>query len=104
MKWIVYPQLVNTAVQVSENAEMQQTILLLRQQLESLIADNHSTPQQRKYINEEKYINESTPTSVMSLNKVFSQDDFIPGSSDAFMNSQLLMQVVIILFRIFYGK
>ncbi|PWA96635.1 P-loop containing nucleoside triphosphate hydrolases superfamily protein [Artemisia annua] len=79
-------------VKVSENAEMQQTILLLRQQLESLIADNHSTPQQRKYINEEKYINESTPTSVMSLNKVFSQDDFIPGSSDAFMNSQLLMQ------------
>ncbi|PWA45178.1 P-loop containing nucleoside triphosphate hydrolases superfamily protein [Artemisia annua] len=71
---------------------MQQTILLLRQQLESLIADNHSTPQQRKYINEEKYINESTPTSVMSLNKVFSQDDFIPGSSDAFINSQLLMQ------------
>ncbi|KAL8217753.1 hypothetical protein R6Q57_021126 [Mikania cordata] len=79
-------------VKVSENAEMQQTILLLRQQLESLLADSIMSPQQKKYINEEKYTNESTPTSVMSLNKVFSQDDSIQGSSDTFFNSQLLIQ------------
>ncbi|KAL8257158.1 hypothetical protein R6Q59_029199 [Mikania micrantha] len=79
-------------VKVSENAEMQQTILLLRQQLESLLADSIMSPQQKKYINEEKYTNESTPTSVMSLNKVFSQDESIQGSSDTFFNSQLLIQ------------
>ncbi|KAF5780429.1 putative plus-end-directed kinesin ATPase transcription factor bZIP family [Helianthus annuus] len=79
-------------VKVSENAEMQQTILLLRQQLESFMADNESSPRRKKYINEEKYANESTPTSVMSLNKVFSQEDSIHGSGDTFLNSQLLMQ------------
>ncbi|XP_071731361.1 kinesin-like protein KIN-7E, chloroplastic [Rutidosis leptorrhynchoides] len=82
-------------VKVSDNAEMQQTILLLRQQVESLTAANNSNSQQHKYINEEKYINESTPTSVMSLNKVFSQDDSIQSSNDGLdscLNSRLLMQ------------
>ncbi|KAI3761088.1 hypothetical protein L1987_51495 [Smallanthus sonchifolius] len=79
-------------VKIFENAEMQQTVLLLRQQLESLTADNNSSPQQKKYIYEEKYTNESTPTSVMSLNKVFSQEDSIHGSGDTFLNSQLLIQ------------
>ncbi|KAK1422173.1 hypothetical protein QVD17_25110 [Tagetes erecta] len=77
-------------VKISENDEMQQTILLLRQQLESRTADNNLTPQQTKYICEEKFTNESTPTSVISLNKVFSQEDSIHGSSDTFLNSQLL--------------
>ncbi|XP_023772910.1 kinesin-like protein KIN-7C, mitochondrial isoform X1 [Lactuca sativa] len=104
---------------VSENAEMQQTILLLRQQLESVMSDNILSPQQQStdsrsvtldpcsqesfqmknsgrdwvHQNEEKYMNESTPTSVMSLNKVFSQDEFIQGSSsDVSLNSQLLIQ------------
>lgn len=80
-------------VKISENAEMQQTILLLRQQLESRTADNNLTPQQTKYIYEEKFNNESTPTSVISLNKVFSQEDSIHGSSDTFLNSQLLKLV-----------
>lgn len=80
-------------MKVSENAEMQQTILLLRQQLESLTADNNSSPRQKKYLYEEKYTNESTPTSVMSLNKVFSQEDSNSSSDDTFLNSKLLMQV-----------
>lgn len=101
----------------SENAELQQTILLLRQQLESLIADNNLSPQQQNLdcrhatldscsqesfelkndgrdclpLNEAKYINESTPTSVMSLNKVFSPEE-LQGSRAAFLNTQLLMQ------------
>ncbi|KAL4583077.1 hypothetical protein LXL04_007641 [Taraxacum kok-saghyz] len=91
-------------VKVSENAEMQQTILLLRQQVESLMSDNISTPQQQttdctidpcsqeSFQNEEKYMNQSTPTSVMSSNKVLSQEDFIQGSSDVSLNSKLLIQ------------
>lgn len=95
-------------VKVSENAEMQETILLLRQQLESLMSDNNSSPQQQIIdctsatrdpcsqesfqMKNENYMNESTPTSVISLNKVFSQEDFIQGSSDVSLNSQLLIQ------------
>nr|XP_043614469.1 kinesin-like protein KIN-7E, chloroplastic [Erigeron canadensis] len=82
-------------VKVSENTEMQQTILLLRQQLDSLIADNNSHSQCKKDVNEENSVSESTPTSVISLNKVFSQEDSIQGSSDcgdAYLNSQFLIQ------------
>ncbi|KAI3499699.1 hypothetical protein L1887_35504 [Cichorium endivia] len=95
-------------VKVSENTEMQETILLLRQQLESLMSDNNSSPQQQNtdctsatcdpcsqesfQMKNEKYMNESTPTSVISLNKVFSQEDFIQGSIDVSLNSQLLIQ------------
>ena len=97
---------------------MQETILLLRQQLESLISDNNLSPQQQNLdcrhatldscsqesfelkndgldwipLNEAKDINERTPTSVMSINKVFSEAD-VQGSREAFLNTKLLMQV-----------
>ncbi|XP_060673202.1 kinesin-like protein KIN-7C, mitochondrial isoform X2 [Ziziphus jujuba] len=104
---------------VSENAEMQETILLLRQQLNSLsnkrsvtveqIADNETTPlstcseEPLEKKNEEKsririvssgetYADEHTPTSVMSLNRVFSLDESKQCNNSTFYNSQVCMQ------------
>ncbi|KAK1555535.1 hypothetical protein Q3G72_027817 [Acer saccharum] len=104
-------------MKMSENEEMQQTILLLRQQISSLSdkrsrgpqerAQNEGSPQKasseelsgkrsegRNGIGscEEIYVDEHTPTSVMSLNRVFSQEDSRNCNSDAFLNSQVLMQ------------
>ncbi|TXG53004.1 hypothetical protein EZV62_022173 [Acer yangbiense] len=105
-------------MKMSENEEMQQTILLLRQQISSLSdkrsrgpqerAQNEGSPQKasseelsgkrsegRNGIGscEEIYVDEHTPTSVMSLNRVFSQEDSRNCNSDAFLNSQVLMQI-----------
>ncbi|CAL5386934.1 unnamed protein product [Camellia sinensis] len=94
---------------VSENAEMQETILLLRQQLDSLLPEKtygclqhpadigvtrHNTCAEdfleRRY--GETCIDESTPTSVMSLNRIFSQEESKECNSDTTLHSQLLMQ------------
>ncbi|KAL7246233.1 hypothetical protein ACSBR2_001374 [Camellia fascicularis] len=96
-------------LKVSENAEMQETILLLRQQLDSLLPEKtygclqhpadigvtrHNTCAEefleRRY--GETCIDESTPTSVMSLNRIFSQEESKECNSDTTLHSQLLMQ------------
>ncbi|RVX22659.1 Kinesin-like protein KIN-7E, chloroplastic [Vitis vinifera] len=98
-------------MKMSENAEMQETILLLRQQLNSLLDKSSSSPQQipdngastlKKFSKElfekksegkeDTYIDENTPTSVMSLNRVFSQEDSKECNGDTFLSSQVLMQ------------
>lgn len=91
---------------------MQETILLLRQQLDSLFDKSSSSPQPipengaitlKKFSkdlsekqNEGKddaFINENTPTSVMSLNRIFSQEDSKECNGDNILSSQVLMQV-----------
>lgn len=98
-------------MKMSENAEMQETILLLRQQLNSLLDKSSSSPQQipdngastlKKFSKElfekknegkeDTYIDENTPTSVMSLNRIFSQEDSKECNGDTFLSSQVLMQ------------
>ncbi|KAA8538436.1 hypothetical protein F0562_028018 [Nyssa sinensis] len=105
-------------MKISETAEMQGTILLLRRQLNSLLSNKSSShTQQLEDIEittletcleeslekknkgkdgvgayEETCVDENTPTSVMSLNRVFSQEDSKECNSDTFLNSQLLMQ------------
>lgn len=104
--------------QMSENTEMQETIFLLRQQLNSL-SDNSSSDQQKIAESEstthktccdellrknkegrheiwpceEAYAGENTPKSVMSLNRMFSQEDSKDCNNTTFLNSQVLMQV-----------
>lgn len=99
---------------------MQETILLLRQQFDSLLSERSSKGPQESADNEitslnpcsqeslkmknvtrdgvpayeDTFADENTPTSVMSLNRVFSRDDSKECSSDTFSNSQLLMQVI----------
>ncbi|KAK2659463.1 hypothetical protein Ddye_005996 [Dipteronia dyeriana] len=98
-------------MKLSENEEMQQTILLLRQQISSLSDKRSRGPQDRAQKAsseepsgkrsegrngigscEETYVDEHTPTSVMSLNRVFSQEDSRNCNNDTFLNSQVLMQ------------
>ncbi|KAH7567906.1 hypothetical protein JRO89_XS07G0183300 [Xanthoceras sorbifolium] len=104
-------------MKMSENEEMQQTILLLRQQINSLLdkrscgqqemAQNEGSPhktsseelsgkksEERNGIGsyEEIYVDERTPTSVMSLNRIFSQEDSRNCNNDGFLNPQVLMQ------------
>lgn len=102
---------------------MHETILLLKKQLESLSSTKSSRcPQQsvhdeiiplttcfdvstdtksrRKdgcYSYEETTVDENTPTSVISLDRVFTCEDSKECSSEAFLNSQLLMQVSFLL-------
>lgn len=107
---------------------MQETILLLRRQLDSLLSDKSSKLLQQNVDNsvttpksgseesleikneskngihpyEETCIDENTPTSVMSLNRIFSHEDSKESSSDAFTNSQLLEQVIFLNFLSFF--
>ncbi|KAH9757072.1 kinesin-like protein KIN-7E [Citrus sinensis] len=87
-------------MKISENTEMQETILLLRQQIDSLsnkmsgspeqMAENDGIPpkpcseeisqQKNAWRNglgscEETFVDEHTPTSVMSLNRIFSHEE-----------------------------
>uniref|UniRef100_A0A2N9F5H3 Uncharacterized protein n=1 Tax=Fagus sylvatica TaxID=28930 RepID=A0A2N9F5H3_FAGSY len=102
-------------MKVSENAEMQETILLLRRQINSLsdksfsnsqqIADAGATPlktcseellkkndEEGKGISscEENYADENTPTSVMSLNRIFNLEDSKECNND--LKNQVHMQ------------
>ncbi|CAA7047846.1 unnamed protein product [Microthlaspi erraticum] len=72
----------------SENAEMQETIILLRQQLDSLAGDESSgkNPHNRNGEESEIYSGAGTPTSVMSLNRVFAQEE----TKETTLNSQAL--------------
>uniref|UniRef100_A0A1J3FZN3 Kinesin-like protein n=1 Tax=Noccaea caerulescens TaxID=107243 RepID=A0A1J3FZN3_NOCCA len=80
----------------SENAEMQETIILLRQQLDSLaerqsqqiVGDELSgkNPHNRNGEESEIYSGAGTPTSVMSLNRVFAQEE----TKETTLNSQAL--------------
>jgi centromeric protein E len=88
---------------------MQETILLLRQQLNSLsekssskqrIAESESTTHRKSkegrneiWSFEEIYADENTPKSVMSLNQIFSQDDPKERNGTSLLNSQVLIQV-----------
>lgn len=99
-------------LKVSENAEMQETILFLKRQLDSVLSAKSSKDLQQNIDNkvttsttslekpleaknrtknadayEEMYVDQSTPTSVMSLNGIFSRDSR-ESRSDALMNSQ----------------
>ncbi|XP_056164584.1 kinesin-like protein KIN-7E, chloroplastic isoform X2 [Syzygium oleosum] len=97
---------------MSENAEMQETILMLRQQL-NLLSNKSSASEKHSAESEptsyktgsgdllgvnrigscdENCIDENTPTSVINLNRVFSQEDSRDCGNDAFLNSQVLMQ------------
>ncbi|XP_017243666.1 kinesin-like protein KIN-7C, mitochondrial isoform X1 [Daucus carota subsp. sativus] len=99
-------------LKVSENAEMQETILLLRRQLDSALSTKNSKDSLQNIDNniktsttgyelsldlqsgtkngvhayDEMYVDQSTPTSVMSLNRAFSRDSR-ESRSDALMNS-----------------
>lgn len=90
---------------------MQETILLLRQQLKNKSsrnpqesADNVAEETCSKEILEkrkngigsceETYGDDNTPTSVMSLNRVFSQDDSKECDKCTSLNSQVLIQVI----------
>ncbi|XP_065881166.1 kinesin-like protein KIN-7C, mitochondrial [Euphorbia lathyris] len=100
-------------MKISENTEMQETILLLRQQLNSLLdnsqqlaeseCDAYSAfskvlPRKNKdgrneiWTCEETYIDENTPKSVMSLNRIFSQEDTKDFNANASVSSQVLTQ------------
>ncbi|XAR62822.1 Plus-end-directed kinesin ATPase [Bertholletia excelsa] len=101
---------------VSENAGMQETILLLLHQLDSLLSEKSSTcpnqpadtgvtrhkiyseslnnryeGQDGLHANGETCFDESTPTSVMSLNRIFFQDECKDFNSET-LQSQLLKQ------------
>lgn len=104
--------------QTSENAEMQETVLLLRQQLSSLLDKSSSHPTQivdndvsisrncfpeasrengwtdRFGLSEETYVDGNTPTSVISFPSVLSQEDFKGRSTDIFINSEVALQVI----------
>ena len=106
---------------VSENDEMQETILLLRRQLNSLsdrssgdsqqISEAGATPvrtcpegfleknvEEGKGISsyEENYADENTPTSVMSLNRIFNLEDSKESNND--LKNQVHMQVTLFFF------
>lgn len=96
-------------MKISENTEIQETILLLRQQIDSLSNKKSGGPEQmaeegippkpcseepspkkngwRNGLGscEETFVDEHTPTSVMSLNRIFSQEE-------SNLNSQVLIQ------------
>lgn len=91
---------------------MQDTILLLRKQLNSLLdkSSNHtedvaalgdlSAEPSQDHIEWKDvfgscdvYADENTPTSVMCLNDIFSQEDDKGCNADASLNSQVLVQV-----------
>ncbi|KAK8984848.1 hypothetical protein V6N11_020161 [Hibiscus sabdariffa] len=96
----------------SENAEMQETILLLRQQLSNKISRNPQENADNETIIkicsdellehndgkngigscEETHGDDNTPTSVMSLNRVFSREDTKECDKCASLNSQILFQ------------
>lgn len=94
---------------------MQETIILLRQQLNNKnsrnpegIADSEATPEKtcsdessEKNVGkngigscEETYGDDNTPTSVMSLNRVFSREDSKECHKCTSLNSQVLFQVI----------
>ncbi|KAF5182587.1 Kinesin-like protein kin-7e protein [Thalictrum thalictroides] len=98
-------------MKISENAEMQETILLLRQQLDSLMdksskhayddiaPKNHFEDPSRDnnrwndgFGSHEAYVDGYTPTSVISLNGIFSQEGSKGCNSDRSSNSQVLVQ------------
>lgn len=107
------------SLKMSENSEMQETILLLRQQLDSLLSEKSSTCQQQDAYHdaatlamysdeyteaklereagvcsyEERIPNESTQTSIMISNERLVHEVPNECSIDAFLNSQLLSQV-----------
>ncbi|XP_057974941.1 kinesin-like protein KIN-7C, mitochondrial [Malania oleifera] len=104
-------------MKISENTEMQEAMFLLRRQLDSLLDKRCDDPQQiadyeaatfrglsgRLSGNNDEakdvislygksHTDDNTPTSVMSLNRVFSQEDSRDCNGDALSNSQVLMQ------------
>lgn len=82
-------------LQISENSEMQETILLLRQQLsskEQVQKNNDERDRIAPY--EETCGDENTPTSVMSLNRILSLEDSKECNKDAYFNSQIHAQVI----------
>ncbi|KAL5559646.1 hypothetical protein UlMin_035857 [Ulmus minor] len=91
-------------MKISENSEMQETILLLRQQLNSLSdkstsgVDNGVTlintrPEEILGKNNgETCADENTPTSVMSLNRVFCLEESKECNNSTILNSQVYMQ------------
>ncbi|CAN7099178.1 hypothetical protein BRARA_F01589 [Brassica rapa] len=89
----------------SEKAEMQETIMLLRQQLDSLAERQSTYTQQQNAADEsagrnthnrngdelsEIYSGAGTPTSVMSLNRVFAQEETKDMKNGTTLNSQAL--------------
>ncbi|CDY08179.1 BnaA06g15470D [Brassica napus] len=89
----------------SEKAEMQETIMLLRQQLDSLAERQSTYTQQQNGADEsagrnthnrngdelsEIYSGAGTPTSVMSLNRVFAQEETKDIKNGTTLNSQAL--------------
>ncbi|XVF36944.1 hypothetical protein REPUB_Repub19eG0102400 [Reevesia pubescens] len=100
-------------LKISENAEMQEIILLLRQQLNTKSsrnplesADNEVTSGKtcsEEFLEsndgkngigscEDTYGDDNTPTSVMSLNRVFSREDSKGCDKCTSLNSQILVQ------------
>lgn len=103
---------------------MAETIVMLRRQLDSFLSEKSSEVLQQnvenvvaasKTVSEESLqiknedmnvihlygeasADENTPTSVRSLNWVFSREDTKESSSDASTNSQLLEQVIFLIF------
>lgn len=80
-------------MKISENSEMQETILLLRQQLsskEQVQKNNDGRDRIAPY--EENCGDENTPTSVMSLNRILSLEDSKECNKDAYFNSQIHAQ------------
>lgn len=103
-------------LKMSENAEMHEAVLLLKQQLRSLSANKSSNFPQRSVNDqithgtcfevstetktrwkdgrnscEETTVDENTPTSVISLDRVLMCEDSKECSQESFLNSQLLM-------------
>ncbi|XXG87049.1 hypothetical protein AAC387_Pa11g1835 [Persea americana] len=102
-------------MKTSENAEMQEMILLLRQQLRSILDKNSSHPTQiadsnvsmfrncfpeasrenggwRDGLSEETFVDGNTPRSVISLQGFLSKEDFKGRSTDIPLNSEVIMQ------------
>ncbi|XP_019179447.1 PREDICTED: LOW QUALITY PROTEIN: kinesin-like protein KIN-7C, mitochondrial [Ipomoea nil] len=104
-------------MKVSENAKMQETILLLRQQLDAVLSDRNSKFLQQSSENEdtseicsngymeaktlrkdgtcldsETITNENTPASSVSLDEKFMHEDTKVCRDFAVLNSKLLMQ------------
>lgn len=94
---------------------MQETITLLRQQLDSLMSNKSSSADSTTRMNssedsleiingrgyeiiscEETSLDENTPTSVGSLNRIFNHGNAKECNCDAFAKSQLLVQVGIL--------
>ncbi|GKU87612.1 hypothetical protein SLEP1_g1982 [Rubroshorea leprosula] len=104
-------------MKITENSELQESILLVRQQLDSLSNKSPRSPQQngenevttvkprfeelsqgknKRGIGiqscEESCFDENTPTSIMSMNRVFSQEDSKECDKINCLNSQVLFQ------------